>query len=249
MSTSTLPILGSEPMAQSEDGKLRYFQALSGSLLGKVSFYLGNGHDTHGFGNDIAAPRVGKQTVFSWLFPEAATVPKELGDTGDSHAAMGTAPDVWNAMLGVLVSIVPRPWWRSERFSQFLADFSQPLVKAADILLKATSSNKMGETHAMRIDVTGAENGEVLSIVQGHESFRRCVGQSCAEFAMDVVNILLLESPCRNNAIATMMRGNRLSSVLRQFQEPLPILDLTLLVVRQRTAISQEWHRQTWRKH
>jgi hypothetical protein len=170
-------------MAQFEQGKLRLFQALSGLLLGKVSFFL---KDEYGFGNDVIAQRIGQQTIFSWPFPEAATVPKELNASGDSHAAMGTAPDAWNLMLGILVSVVPRPWWRSERFSKFMADFSQPLVKATDTLLKLTSPDKVGETHGMRVDVTG-EDGITVSIIQGHESFRRCVGQSCAEFAVDLI--------------------------------------------------------------
>jgi saccharopine dehydrogenase-like NADP-dependent oxidoreductase len=160
-----------EPMAQYEKGKLRLFQALSGRLLGKVSFYLENGE---------AKQRIGQQTVFSWPFPEAATVPRELKIVGDSSAAMGTAPDFWNVMLGVLVSLVPRPWWRSEVFSKFLANFSQPLVKATDSLIG-------GETHGMRIDVTGTD-GRAVSIVQAHDSFRQCVGQSCAEFALDLMS-------------------------------------------------------------
>mmetsp|Transcript_24063 Transcript_24063/g.58107 ORF Transcript_24063/g.58107 Transcript_24063/m.58107 type:complete len:163 (-) Transcript_24063:172-660(-) len=102
---------------------------------------------------------------------------------------MGTAPDVWNDMLGLLVALVPRRLWRSRRFSQFLADFSQPLVKATDYLLKISSPYDVGETHAMRVDVTSTD-GSAVSVVQGHESFRRCVGQSCAEFALD-----LLERP------------------------------------------------------
>ena len=178
-----------EPMAQFEQGKLRMFQALSGLLLGKVSFFLDQEFDGFGFGNGVARQRLGTKTVFSWPFPEAATVPRELGAVGDSHAAMGTAPDIWNDMLGILVTIVPRPWWRSERFSQFLADFSQPLVKFTDELLRLTSPDKVGETHAMRVDVVGMD-GTAVSVVQAHESFRRCVGQSCAEFALD-----LLEHP------------------------------------------------------
>jgi hypothetical protein len=70
-----------------------------------------------------------------------------------------------------------------------MADFSQPLVKATDYLLKQTSDD-VGETHAMRIDVIG-ESGKSICCVQAHESFRRCVGQSCAEFALD-----LLAHPC-----------------------------------------------------
>jgi saccharopine dehydrogenase-like NADP-dependent oxidoreductase len=160
-----------QPMAQYEKGKLRLFQALSGRLLGKVSFYLENGE---------AKERIGQKTVFSWPFPEAATVPRELKIEGDSSAAMGTAPDFWNVMLGVLVSLVPRLWWRSEAFSKFLANFSQPLVKVTDSLIG-------GETHGMRVDVTGTD-GRAVSIVQAHDSFRQCVGQSCAEFALDLLS-------------------------------------------------------------
>jgi len=38
----------------------------------------------------------------------------------------------------------------------------------------------------MRIDVTSTD-GNAVSIVQAHESFRRCVGQSAAEFALDLL--------------------------------------------------------------
>ena len=182
-----------EAMAQYENGSLRMFQALSGLLLGKVSFFLTDKEwstkSSIGFGNDEAKARIGEQTVFSWPFPEAATVPNELGIRGESHASMGTAPAIWNDMLGLLVDIVPRRLWKSKKFSQFLADFSQPLVKATDFLLKMTSPDKVGETHGMRIDVTSTD-GNAVSIVQAHESFRRCVGQSTAEFALD-----LLEHP------------------------------------------------------
>ena len=193
-----------EPMVQYGEGALRNYGCLSGKLLGKVSFYLeggdvlsspGRGNVTPGtvpgFGNDAARERVGRRTVFSWPFPEAATVPRHLGSgvfKGNSSAAMGTAPDVWNDMLGVLVRVVPRPWWRSERFSRFLADFSQPLVRATDALLRLSSPDGMGETHAMRVDVTSEDGGLAFSTVQAHESFRRCVGQSCAEFALDLLD-------------------------------------------------------------
>lgn len=71
-----------------------------------------------------------------------------------------------------------------------MADFSEPLVLATDALLKATGT---GETHAMRVDVTSVppgiqkEGGKGVSIVQAHDSFRVCVGQSCAEFALDAL--------------------------------------------------------------
>ena len=68
---------------------------------------------------------------------------------------------------------MPRAWWRSKAFSTGLAKFSKPLVDLTDKFV--------GETHAMRIDVT-AEDGSRVSAVQAHESFRRCVGMSCACF-------------------------------------------------------------------
>jgi len=110
-----------EAMPQYENGKLRSFEALSGLLLGKISFFLSETEWSKkpdiGFGNEEARARVGEQTVFAWPFPEAATVPAELGARGESSAAMGTAPDIWNDMLGLLVAIVPRQLWKSKRFS------------------------------------------------------------------------------------------------------------------------------------
>ena len=44
----------------------------------------------------------------------------------------------------------------------------------------------VGETHAIKVDVRGSDGGQV-SALQCHESFRRCVGQSCAEFAIDLL--------------------------------------------------------------
>lgn len=184
-----------EPMVQYENGVLRFFMALSGLLLGEVNFSLptlqGDKHDE----NADVQQRIGKQTIFAWPFPEAATVPKHLKASGNSYAAMGTAPAIWNVMLGVLVNVVPRPWWKNEKFSKFLADFSEPLVRATDALLQKTATEgSSGETHAMRVDVTSIagprEEPSSVSIVQGHDSFRVCVGQSCAEFAMD-----LMENP------------------------------------------------------
>lgn len=61
-----------EPMVQYERGKLRSYEALSGSLLGKVSFFLSEEESsktqqstTLAFGNDDARRRVGRQTVFA----------------------------------------------------------------------------------------------------------------------------------------------------------------------------------------
>lgn len=169
-----------EPMVQYHKGQLVKFTDLSGKLLGKVDFFQQHDKDS-----STTKDVVGRQTVFSWPFPEAATVARELQIAGCSHAGMGTAPDIWNGMLGILVKIVPRTWWTNEKFSQFMADFSQPLVQLTDAWLKQIS-NHAGETHGMRIDVSATDDTQA-SIVQLHESFRCCVGQSCAEFALDLL--------------------------------------------------------------
>ena len=140
------------------------------------------------FGLDDLTRRVGTKQVFSWPFPEAATVPVELQARGSSLACMGTAPDIWNVMLGILVTIIPRAWWRNERFSKFMADFSQPLVWWSDQFLQwCDVDDGVGETHAMRVHVTRSD-GSGVSILQGHASFRQCVAQSCAEFALDALD-------------------------------------------------------------
>ena len=126
-------------------------------------------------------PIVGPRKVWAWPFPEQATVPRELNITGSSVAAMGTAPDIWNVALNVLVSIIPRSWWANLAFSKALADFSQPLVQLTDAFLP--------ETHAMRIDVSSSSSDDcTTTVLQAHESFRQCVGQSAAEFCLDLLD-------------------------------------------------------------
>jgi hypothetical protein len=188
-----------QSMAQYDSGHLQFIPNLSGLLLGTVNFFLPAESiisPRAAADNAVARRRVGTRQVFAWPFPEAATVAQELKIRGASHAAMGTAPDAWNAMLDLLVRvIVPRSWWRNERFSKFMADFSRPLVQWTDKILKWSDEAKVGETHAMRIDISGrASRGDGdmgglsaggVSIVQAHDSFRQCVGQSCAEFALD----------------------------------------------------------------
>ena len=181
-----------DPIGLYDNGRLHLYTALSGMLLGTADFFFPLSNDTatkYGYGNDAVRKHVGTKQVFAWPFPEGATVPTHLRARGSSSVAMGVAPDLWNTILGLLVSIVPRPWWKNHRFSQFMADFSQPLVILTDKYMKWTDPNQIGETHCMRIDVTSCVNrGEqqrTMSTIQAHESLRTCVGQSCAEFAFD----------------------------------------------------------------
>lgn len=81
--------------------------------------------------------------------------------------------------MGWMCEAVPRELWKSRAFSMGLARFSKPLVSLTDRFV--------GETHAMRIDVQ-AEDGSTCTAVQSHESFRRVVGQSCAEFTAHLLS-------------------------------------------------------------
>jgi NADP-dependent 3-hydroxy acid dehydrogenase YdfG len=172
-----------DPIGLFDQGKLRFFTELSGKLLGNVQFYFENA--TVGLGNEMVRERVGTKQVFAWPFPEGATVPLALQARGSSSVAMGVAPDIWNSVLGMLVSTVPRPWWRNDRFSRFMADFSQPLVLLTDQWMKWVDPMKVGETHAMRIDIESIDGSVSMSNIQAHDSLKQCVGQSCAEFAFD----------------------------------------------------------------
>lgn len=80
----------------------------------------------------------------------------------------------------VAVTQVPRAWWSSKRFSEGLTRFSEPLVMVTDAFV--------GENHAMRVDVSSATSGQSVAAIQRHDSFRRCVGQSCAEFILDALD-------------------------------------------------------------
>ena len=142
-------------------------QLTAGGGLRRVKFFLSE--------EEPSFKLVGEKTVWDWPFPEGKLVPRQLGGIrGGSSVGMGTAPELWNLIMGAMCAAVPRDWWRRRAFSQGLASFSRPLVALTDRFV--------GETHAMRIDVT-ATDGTRATVVQSHESFRCVVGQCCAEFA------------------------------------------------------------------
>jgi hypothetical protein len=128
--------------------------------------------------SDVSFSRIGCRTVWAWPFPEVCTVGEEMHILGDSDVRMSTAPDLWNVILTGMVAVVPRHWWRSTTFSKAVAGVSWPMVALTDRFV--------GETHGIRVDVTGV-SGAAAVAVQGHDSFRMCVGQSCAEFVMHLL--------------------------------------------------------------
>ena len=78
---------------------------------------------------------------------------------------MGTAPAIWNTVLRLMVDVVPRKWWSSRRFSEGLARFLGRAVSSGSPML-------VGESHAMRVDVSSATSAATVAAVQRHDSFR-----------------------------------------------------------------------------
>ena len=147
--------------------------------------------------SEPSARLVGERKVWPWPFPEGRLVPEQLegGISGDSFVGMGTAPDIWNTVMGIMVDAVPRSWWRNYAFSNGLAKFSKPLVAVTDRFV--------GETHAMRVDIT-SDDGRRVTAVQAHESFRRVVGQCCAEFTLALLESRGLLDPAAEDGAAHM---------------------------------------------
>eukprot|EP00931_Biecheleriopsis_adriatica_P102254 TRINITY_DN77245_c0_g1_i1.p1 TRINITY_DN77245_c0_g1~~TRINITY_DN77245_c0_g1_i1.p1 ORF type:complete len:476 (+),score=87.18 TRINITY_DN77245_c0_g1_i1:40-1467(+) len=145
-------------------------EMIAGTELRRVPFFLEQA--------DPAFEAVGERDVWNWPFPEAFTVARHLAITGDSSTGMGTAPGIWNDILVALVALVPSDLWQQRWFSEGLAWFSLPMVWLTDQFV--------GETHAMRVEVSTTD-GRRCEAVQTHESFRRCVAQSAAEFALHLL--------------------------------------------------------------
>ena len=112
-----------EPVWTVQEGH-RKPQLIAGSQPERMPFYF---HPSN-----TSAQRIGTKTIWAWPFPEVCTVAEHLNISGNSEVKMGTAPDAWNSIMGAMVAIVPRTWWRSEAFSGALAKFSQPLVWVTD---------------------------------------------------------------------------------------------------------------------
>eukprot|EP00960_Hanusia_phi_P017676 520673-Hanusia_phi.AAC.1 len=121
---------------------------------------------------DVSKRKIGTVNTWLWPFPEGRTVAEQVKIAGSSRVAMGTAPEIWNIMMNLLVLLVPRAWWKEERFSQALASFSKPLVAFTDLFV--------GETHGIRVEVRST-SGKTIVGIQAHDSFRTCVVRKAQE--------------------------------------------------------------------
>lgn len=135
-------------------------------------------YSTHNFGDII-----GNKAVAHLNLLETASIHDTMG-VGSSQSLFGTAPPIWNWLLGVMARTVPSNILANEQLMLNLSIFSLPIVRLVDIIA--------GATNAMRVDVLGPadEQGERprMTAIYGHENLEPCVGQCVVAFASAVLS-------------------------------------------------------------
>lgn len=126
------------------------------------------------FGNVI-----GDRDIAHLNLLETASVHDNLG-VGNVKSLFGTAPDFWNALLGLMAQLPPS-LLSNEDLMEKLAIFSLPIVRLVDYFA--------GATNAMRCDVTCAKDPSIrATMLYGHENLEPCVGECVAAFCCSVLS-------------------------------------------------------------
>jgi len=124
-------------------------------------------------------PVVGDRDVAHLNLLEASSIHECLG-IGSVKSLFGTAPNFWNALLGVMASFPPSIL-SNEELMRKLSVFFMPLVRLVDAFAGATNS--------MRVDVTSdKEPGLRATAIYGHENLEPSVGQCVVAFACAVLS-------------------------------------------------------------
>jgi hypothetical protein len=122
---------------------------------------------------------VGNKQVAPLNLLETASVHDVLG-VGNTKSLFGTAPDFWNALLGLMAKLPPS-LLANEDIMTKLAIFSLPIVRLVDYFA--------GATNAMRCDVTSDKEPELqATALYAHENLEPCVGECVAAFCAAVLS-------------------------------------------------------------
>ena len=123
---------------------------------------------------------VGDREVAHLNLLETASVHDVLG-VGSTQSLFGTAPNFWNALLGVMAKLPP-DLLANEDIMRKLSLFSIPIVRVVDFFA--------GATNAMRCDVTcpTAEPELRATAIYAHENLEPCVGECVVAFACAVLS-------------------------------------------------------------
>jgi hypothetical protein len=122
---------------------------------------------------------VGERDVSHLNLLETASIHDVLG-VGSSCSRFGTAPNFWNALLGIM-AMLPKSVLENEGFMRRLSEFSMPIVRLVDAFA--------GATNAMRVDVTCQAKQPDLraAAIYAHENLEPCVGECVVSFASAVL--------------------------------------------------------------
>lgn len=122
---------------------------------------------------------IGDRDIAPLNLLETASVHDNLG-VGSVQSLFGTAPNFWNALLGMMAQLPPSIL-ANEELMRNLSVFSMPIVRAVDSFA--------GATNAMRCDVTCGEKEPSLraTAIYGHENLEPCVGECVVAFACAVL--------------------------------------------------------------
>ena len=133
-------------------------------------------YSTYNFGDII-----GDRAIAHLNLLETASIHDTLG-VGSTQSLFGTAPPIWNWLLGVMARTVPADILANESWMLGLSQFSLPIVRLVDILA--------GATNAMRVDVLApavSSSDETkrprMTAIYGHENLEPCVGECVVAFA------------------------------------------------------------------
>lgn len=116
---------------------------------------------------------IGNRSIAHLNLLETASVHDALG-IGSVSTRFGTAPDFWNALLGLMAQL-PQSLLSNEDVMRKLSLFSMPIVRIVDAFA--------GATNAMRCDVTSEkEPGLRATAIYGHDNLEPCVGECVTAF-------------------------------------------------------------------
>jgi saccharopine dehydrogenase-like NADP-dependent oxidoreductase len=124
-------------------------------------------------------PVVGDRDVAHLNLLETASV-HDILKVGSVTSLFGTAPDFWNALLGLMAKLPPS-LLANEDLMRKLSIFSLPIVRLVDYFA--------GATNAMRCDVTSdKEPGLVATAIYAHDNLEPCVGECVVAFCCAILS-------------------------------------------------------------
>ena len=125
---------------------------------------------------------IGKRETYVYNLPEVVSLFRVYG-VPNVVARFGTSPGVWNSLMALMASALPRELLQSREFAARLAGLSSPLVRAVDALV--------GQRVCMRVDAEQSAGPgsapKLLSSLYTAERLSDAVGVCTAAFAVELL--------------------------------------------------------------